>query len=380
MSPGSSSRRDFTFLDSWSPFPERGSGTAVAIAGLAAALRRRGHAVRRLHPPGGGSSALLPRLAFNLGLRGRLREGSPGTLVGFDLDGCFLPHGRLRPYVVCLKGILAEELRFERGATRRKLRCLSRLERRNARAADLVCVTSRYSRRAAIRAYGLEPERVRVVPEGIELESWSGPGGAPAGPGRDPSRPVILSVARQYPRKNTETLLRALPEVLERVPGARLRVVGGGPRLPRLQELVTELRLGAVVELVGELPETEDVRAEYRAADVFCLPSRQEGFGLVFLEAMASGLPVVAGRAGAVPEVVPDGVAGLLVPPLDGGALAGALGRLLTDGELRRRLGAEGRERAKAYDWDRVAQRFLDAVREPPRPAAGGAVPEGGPS
>jgi len=98
-------------------------------------------------------------------------------------------------------------------------------------------------------------------------------------------------------------------------------------------------------------------------ADLFCLPSVQEGFGIVFLEAMAAGLPVVACRAAAIPEVVLDGVTGVLTPPRDPVALAAALEGLLRDPERARRLGAEGRRRTAGFTPRHVAERFLDAVR-----------------
>jgi glycosyltransferase involved in cell wall biosynthesis len=104
--------------------------------------------------------------------------------------------------------------------------------------------------------------------------------------------------------------------------------------------------------------------AEYANANVFCLPSRQEGFGIVYLEAMAAGLPVVACRSSAVPEVVADGETGLLVPPLDPGALAVVLARLADDAPLRRLLGAAERRRATLYTPERVATAFLRIVTE----------------
>ena len=114
------------------------------------------------------------------------------------------------------------------------------------------------------------------------------------------------------------------------VPAARLRVVGVGPELERLTTLHAELGLGQSVAFLGHIP-FEQLAREYRDCAVFCLPSRQEGFGIVFLEAMAAGRPVVACRAAAIPEVVPDGAAGLLAPPGDPAALAEALIALLTD-------------------------------------------------
>ena len=284
--------------------------------------------------------------------------------MGFDFDGCFLTPAPGAPRrITALKGVMADEMRFERRATRLRFALLSRLEARNARIADRVVVTSRYSAGRAIEAYGLDPSRVRVVPEGIDLTGWPDPAADPPPHRTAGTRPpTILSVARQYPRKDTRTLVAAMPRVLDDLPTARLRVVGGGPELPSLRRLTARMGIGESVDFAGEVGDRERVRQEYARADVFALPSRQEGFGIVFLEAMASRLPVVAARAAAVPEVVPHGEAGLLVPPGDEEALAGALLRLLRDGGLRERMGARGREHVRRFDWPRVARRFLEAA------------------
>lgn len=304
-------------------------------------------------------------MLYNLGLPARLPRTDADLVVGFDLDGFSIAGRTPQPYILCLKGIAADELRFETGLERWRLAFPAALEGRNARRADAVIVPSRYSRGVAIRHYGLDPGRVRVVPEGIDPSAWERP--VPAGDGAERSGgpPTVLSVARQYPRKNTGTLLRAFRRVRETCPGARLRVVGGGPELPRLRRLARRLGLGAGVRFLGELPGRGDVRREYFAADVFCLPTLQEGFGIVFLEAMAAGLPIVASSAGAVPEVVPDGRAGFLVDPRNPRALAEALLRLIGDDRLRARMGAAGRRRARRFAWPRVARSFLQALDLP---------------
>jgi glycosyltransferase involved in cell wall biosynthesis len=323
--------------------------------------------------PDRASGGALSRILFNLALPARLDPSAYDLVVGFDLDGCFL--GDLScPRVTALKGIMADEKRFERGWTRLRFSALARLEGRAARRADRVVVTSEYCRDVAVGAYGLDPDRVSVVPEGIDLSRWqpSGAEDAPADGGSPAPEagareaappaatpPVVLSVARQYPRKNTATLVRAFRSVRVAHPRARLRVVGDGPELPRLRELAARSGVEEAVDFLGRVEDPADLRREYRRADVFCLPSLQEGFGIVFLEAMASGLPVVAGDAAAVPEVVPHGEAGLLVAPRDEAALAAALERLLDDPGLREEMGEAGRRRARDFGWDRVARRFL---------------------
>jgi glycosyltransferase involved in cell wall biosynthesis len=116
------------------------------------------------------------------------------------------------------------------------------------------------------------------------------------------------------------------------------------------------------VALLGDVSR-EQLAEEYVNADLFCLPSVQEGFGIVFLEAMAAGLPVVACRAAAIPEVVEDGVTGRLAPPRDPPALAEAMGGLLENAERRREMGEAGRRAVTRFTPDRVAGRLLEAVR-----------------
>jgi glycosyltransferase involved in cell wall biosynthesis len=373
-------RLHILFLDSWHTGTADGSGTAVGIAGLRKGLEALGHRVEVLRPGGAAAPGLLRRLAFNVRVPGEIGgpardEALPDLVVGFDIDGFRWSPERRRQtrtaagvppaYLVSLKGVAADEARF---ATSRmealQLRCLAALERRNARHADGVLVPSRYSVGVVAREYGVPEERIQVVPEAVDMAPFEALRRDPPSP---PDTPTILSVARQYPRKDTATLLRAFARVRERIPEVRLRIVGGGPELPRLRALARELALGTSVALEGAILDDEVVRAAYFQAHVFCLPSLQEGFGIAFVEAMAAGLPVVAARAGAAPEVIEDGVTGVLVPPGDPDALAEALIRLL-DGEAgekeRSRLGAAGTERARRFAPETVAARFLEAAGE----------------
>jgi glycosyltransferase involved in cell wall biosynthesis len=164
-----------------------------------------------------------------------------------------------------------------------------------------------------------------------------------------------------YPRKNHAALLQAAASLRPRFPQLRVRLVGDGPERPRLDRLATRLGLGTTVQFTGQVSFDRLVR-EYAACDVFCLPTLQEGFGLVFAEAMTAGKPVVACRAGAVPEVVgPD--TGILVDPTDDGALPAALGALLGDPERRQALGQAGqREAIRRFGLARAAAEFLSAV------------------
>jgi glycosyltransferase involved in cell wall biosynthesis len=345
-------------LDSWLREVSLGSGTAAAISGLQVALATLGHQVTRLGPARAWPRNLtLQRLLFNVEVPKRVRLLNADLVVGFDIDGSFWGASRRRglPYIVSIKGVVAEELLHEKGRTRCFLQLLSRLERRNARHADGVLTTSKYCRNAIAKHYGVPLSRMRVVPEGVDLSRWRRIAQERA---RLDAEPTILCVARQYPRKHIGDLLRALPAVRRVVPNVRAIIVGDGPDHGSLVRLSYQLGLQRVVTFTGALSD-EGLDEAYRRAHVFCLPSVQEGFGIVFVEAMACGLPIVATNSAAVPEVVPNGRAGLLTPPGDVEGLADALSSLLKDSATRAEFGRAGQLHAEQFDWDRVAGVFL---------------------
>jgi phosphatidyl-myo-inositol dimannoside synthase len=281
-------------------------------------------------------------------------------VVGCDLDGFLWARRRRGPFVVMLKGIIADELRNERGWVRFLLGIQARWERSNTERADLVVVPSRYSAQVVAEVYGVPPARVAVVPEGLDLAEWRARFAAAAR--AEHAEPTVLAVGRMYPRKRFVDLLEAAARLRTEHPAARFRIVGKGPEWDTVVRAHGALGLAGTVTLLGDVTR-DQLAAEYARADGFCLPSVQEGFGIVFLEAMAAGLPIVACRAAAVPEVVLDGETGILVPPRDPDALARALGDVLARRDWARRLGEAGRRRVEEFSLERVARRFLDAVR-----------------
>ncbi|MDX9979158.1 MAG: glycosyltransferase [Lentisphaeria bacterium] len=154
--------------------------------------------------------------------------------------------------------------------------------------------------------------------------------------------PVIGMISRVHPGKGHEYLLQALPEIREAFPAVRLRIVGKGPLLEPLRTLAHRLDIAANVDFAGFVP---DIAAELNSFDLFVLPSLSEGLPISILEAMAAGLPIAASMVGGVPEVVEDGVTGLLFPPRAPQALARAVVRLLQDPGRARAMGAAGRQR-----------------------------------
>lgn len=337
-----------------------GSGTYVGISRLARALGHRNIRVEMQFPTWWSPSLTLQRILFNLSVSRRLRGGGYDWIVGFDLDGFHYGRAKTAPYVASIKGVLADELTHERGVIRGLLAVQAAFERSAVRRADVVVATSRYSRSRIVEAYAIPAGKVVVVPELIDLEAWEEAAGQPAENPAEP--PAILTVAHMYPRKNLGVLLRAFGHLRDAGVPFQGWVVGDGPRRRAWERLRDTLDLRGQVTFLGTIPHRELVD-RYRRAAVFCLPSRQEGFGIVFLEAMACGKPVVAGRAGAAPETVAEGETGWLVDPGDSEALAGAVAGLLADPGRRHAMGRAGRRRVEQYRAERVAASFLTTVQ-----------------
>jgi glycosyltransferase involved in cell wall biosynthesis len=225
--------------------------------------------------------------------------------------------------------------------------------------ADLVLVLSREEEEAG--RHRLPGVRIERLPNGVDPGRFTGGDGTRARErwGIPEGAPLLLTVARVDPQKGQ--LL--LPEVLASCPAAHA-VAAGPTTVPGYDEKVIararEMGVAARLHLTGGLPpETAELADLYRAADLFVLPSTHEPFGIVVLEAWATGLAVVASRVGGLGELVRDGVDGLLVPPADGPALAGAVAALLGDPLRRTALAAAGREEVLArYTWPAVAARL----------------------
>jgi phosphatidyl-myo-inositol dimannoside synthase len=181
-------------------------------------------------------------------------------------------------------------------------------------------------------------------------------------------RPVVVCVSRLMARKGQDVLVSALPEIRRRVPGAALLLVGSGPYRRRLERLVDSTGMRGHVVLTGEVP-TRELPAYYAAGDVFAMPCRTrnrgldvEGLGIVYLEASATGLPVVAGDSGGAPDAVLDGRTGVVVSGRRAGQVADRVAALLLDEELRAQMGAAGRAWVEeCWRWESVVAR-LDAL------------------
>lgn len=232
------------------------------------------------------------------------------------------------------------------------------LKRAGLRRADRVWAVSSYTKQRLVQAQGVQPGRVQVVPNVLDPDFAQQVGVSVAG-SPDRSRLVTVSrLARSASEKGVDELILALPTIRVTVPDVNLTVVGDGDDLPRLRQLARERGVGDIVTFSGRVSDA-DLHRYLDGADVFVLPSRQEGFGIVFLEAMAHGRAVVAGAHGGTPEVVLDGITGHLVPYGDSDALVAAVVSLLTDPLRRDAMGAAGAARVRDVF---VYDRFRDAM------------------
>jgi len=220
--------------------------------------------------------------------------------------------------------------------------------------ASVVVAVSSYTK-ARIVDIGVDQRQVRVVNNGVDPERFDTTETHEIGSRTD--GPILLTVSRLDPRKGHDTIIEALPALLDSYPSLTYVVAGDGQQRADLEALAAIIGVDDAVEFLGYVPDA-DLPSLYNAADVFAMPNRREGtsvegFGIVFLEANATGTPVVGGRHGGVTDAIEDGETGFLVDPEDPQAVADAIDRLLADDDLRQSLGMAGRERVlDSYTWD----------------------------
>lgn len=248
---------------------------------------------------------------------------------------------------------------------------LPRLRRYYLRMSNSIVAASSFAQKALVDKMGVHESKITLIfngvdgekffqqPKDMELMNRYGLAG----------QRVLLSVGRLVPKKGVDRTLAALPSVLRLHSNTHYLVVGVGPYRAELEDIAHRLGLSRYVTFVGDVPEDE-IAMHYALADVFVLPNREthdgdtEGFGLVFLEANACGVPVIAGQAGGAQDAVTDGYNGLTVDGDDAAAIAAAITRLLEDPGLRARLREGGLERARESDWRSRAAQFQALCQE----------------
>ncbi|XHH09402.1 MAG: glycosyltransferase family 4 protein [Candidatus Bathyarchaeia archaeon] len=294
---------------------------------------------------------------------------------GYGLLKAFSQQGIKKPLVHTIHGVLADEFEqtkqngyasFRGSLANRFMQRLARLEGETAQKAEVIVTISCYSLEKIKKHYGVDPSKVRIVPNGVDPEKYK--------PAPNPAElkhhlgfgdaPVVLFVGSLIPRKGVGFLVEAAKQVTKTQPTTQFVLVGDGPMKPQLTADLAAANLSGNFVFKSDLNEQE-LTAMYRCSDVFVLPSIQEGQGIVLLEASASEKPVVAFDIGGVNEVVLSGETGLLAKRGSSGELAEALLKLLGDADLRCRMGSAGRRFVvENFTWDVCAQKMLNVYRE----------------
>ncbi|MFF0612368.1 glycosyltransferase family 4 protein [Nocardia tengchongensis] len=232
---------------------------------------------------------------------------------------------------------------------------------------DVVTYVSKYTRRRFAAAFGAQ-SALEYLPPAVDAEVFKPDPAARAelraryGLGE---RPTILCLSRLVPRKGQDALIAAMPEIRKRVPGAVLVIAGGGPYEQKLRQLVTALGVSDDVVFAGRVP-SQELAAHHTIADVFAMPCRTrgagldvEGLGIVFLEASATGVPVVAGNSGGAPETVREGETGRVVNGRKVESIADAIVDILSDRDAAAAMGAAGRAWVQQqWRWDLMGTRL----------------------
>lgn len=345
------------------------AGAEQVVFELATRLSRERWSVTvaALRSPGGADGAVAEalsaagvdvrplRLRGKLDLRGALRLARLLRALRPALVHAHLFHGNLAARLLA-PSAGARVISTIHVVERRRLPARPWLERLLAGRDDATVCVSEAVRRHAQTALGARSDRLRVIENGIDLARFAPPPEpdrarreARAALGLPADAPIVGAVGRLDRQKGLDVLLEAFARLAPLHPSAVLALAGGGPEEEALRGLARARRLEARVRFLGH---RRDVPAVLAALDVFCMPSRWEGFGLALAEALACGKPVVASAVDSLPEVL--GEAGLLVPPERPLALADALGALLGDPPRRASLARAARVRAERFSVERM--------------------------
>ncbi len=200
---------------------------------------------------------------------------------------------------------------------------------------------------------------IKIIPHGVNIHRFTPKIKEDLKKELDIEGPLVLSVQRLHPRKGLKYLIDAIPTVLDKIPSVKFVIVGKGPEKAKIERQIKMQKIENNVKLVGFVPDDE-LAQYYASCNLFVLHSLYEAFGIVLLEAMASGKPVVATSVGGIPEVVADKKSGLLVSSKSPKALADAITQILLDPEMAQKMGDYGRTLAESrFDWEKIVNEYL---------------------
>jgi glycosyltransferase involved in cell wall biosynthesis len=296
------------------------------------------------------------------------------AVSGYAFLNALRERGIKKPFIQTVHGVLADEYTqsFQRSSLSLRAKLanlvmwrLSIIEKDAANKATLIATVSKYSSRKLVQFYGVDKTKIRLVPNGVDTERFK-----PSGECETMKHQIgindklcVLFVGRLIPRKGLPFLLEAAQHVLREFSQTMFVIVGDGPLKNNLRAHLEKMNLVDNFVFLGDVKE-KVLPALYNCADVFVLPSIQEGQGIALLEAQATAKPVVAFNVGGVSEVVLDKATGFLMKP-DSHLLAEAVLKLLANHSLRKKMGSKGREFVSGkFSWNVCAKKMLKVYCE----------------
>ena len=297
------------------------------------------------------------------------------AVSGYGFPKALENQGINKPFIQTIHGVLADEYEqakkngypsFRGRITNYFMNRLAKLEEETAQKAALIVTISNYSREKIQKFYGIDKSKIRIVPNGVDVKKFKPIQNVESirqqfGLGNEL---CILFVGSLIPRKGLSFLVEAAQKIVKEQADTKFLIVGDGPLKNQIATTLESANLSGNFKFLGNLKE-DALPAVYNCADVFVLPSIQEGQGIVLLEAQASGKPVVAFDIGGVNEAVRNGETGILVKPGSTSELTYALLKLLGDRALRKKMGVNGRRFVtENFTWDICAQKMLSVYRE----------------
>ena len=296
------------------------------------------------------------------------------AVSGYGFLKALRKKGIKKPFIQTVHGVLADEYvqATQRGSPTLRAKLanlmmwrLSKLEEEAAKNATLTVTISKYSSEKIVQFYRVDKSKIRIVPNGVDTQRFQPSGSCETIKhqiGID-NKLCVLFVGRLIPRKGLTFLVEAAQRIVKEYSQTMFLIVGEGPSKQNLTAQLEKMNLLGKFAFLGDVNE-QALPALYNCADVFVLPSIQEGQGIALLEAQATAKPVVAFDVGGVREAVLDKESGLLMKP-DSDELADAIIRLLADWPLREKMGGKGRKFIENnFSWDVCAEKLLKVYRE----------------
>jgi len=296
------------------------------------------------------------------------------TVSGYKLLKTFKKQKKKEPFIQSIHGVLADEYikATQRGIPTIQTKLanivmwkLSKLEKQAAEKANTIITISKYTQNKIIQLYEIEKEKIRIVPNGVDIQKFK--------PRKNQStikrqiginnRQCVLFVGRLIPRKGLSFLVQAAKHIIKEKEHTAFVIVGDGPQKNQLISYLEKNRIRKNFIFLGDIKD-EILPLIYNCAEVFVLPSVQEGQGIALLEAQAVSKPVIAFNTGGVRETILNQETGLLVEP-NSKELANAIIKLLKNEEMRNKMGKKGREFvSKNFSWEKSAKKLLETYKE----------------